>query len=360
MSEPISESLRTIHRRGMDAFGATRLATDVGPTVRRVARRRVARAAGTVAAAVALVAAVTVGALGYSGRTASPAVPSPSPSSHPSAERVLVTVSEIGDRETDVAEALAAAGVIGSAQEFVNAADKDPSSVLQIAPGQYWLPRGMTASDAIAAMLDPWKRNGPNVSFAQGSTKEVIFRQLRVAATEALSAMVEATIAHLDERGVAPTDRQRVLTIASLVDMESPLADDRSKVARTLLNRLAEGIPLDLEPGVAFVRDSDGAWVEQVNRDIYRPGNTYLKPGLPAAPLASPSTDAIEAALHPANGPWLYFVPGIPPNGQTQYLATYEEYQVAIAAFGAWMETGDSALSDEVGRLQDATDAAGS
>ena len=390
MSEPISASLRTIQRRGVDAFGATGLASDIGPTVRRVGRRRVGRAVGTGVVAAALIAAVAVSAVGYAGRTVSPALPSASPTAHASAERVLVIVDEYGDNERDLAETLARAGVVGSAQEFLDEATKDPGGVLRITPGQYWLPRGMAASDAIAAMLDPWKRQAPNVSFVAGSSEEVIFRQLRVAvgirtadlyeaakdpasfglpaeangdvegwlwpydyhfaegttATEALSEMVKATTAHLDERGVAPRDRQRVLTLASLVDMEAPFADDRSKVARMLLNRLAEGVPLDLEAGVGFVRAPDGAWVEQVDPNIYRPGNTNLKPGLPPAPLASPSAESIDAVLEPADGPWLYLVPGIPPAGRTQYLVTYEEYQVAIAEFGAWMEPDSGDLRD--------------
>lgn len=381
MSEPISESLRTIHRRGVDAFGATGLAADVGPTVRRVARRRVGRVVGAGLAAVALVATVTVGALGYSAHPVSPASPSASPTAAAHAQRVHVLVGR-GETETDIARTLADAGVIGSAQDFADEATKNPADAMQIGPGDYWLPLDMRASEAIAAMLDPSKRQSPNVMIPEGSTEEMIVRQLRAdigirtadtylaakdpasfglpaeangdvegwlgqfayyfepgtTPTQALSAMVEATIADLDARGVAPGDRQRVLTLASLVDMEASLADDRSKVARMLLNRLAESVPLDLEPGVSFVRAPDGAWVEQLNRNIYRPGNTNLKPGLPLGPLASPSAESIDAVLHPADGPWLYFVPGIPPTGQTQYLATYEEYQVAIAEFGAWME----------------------
>ncbi len=388
MSEPISESLRTIHRRGVEAFGATGLAADVGPTVRRVGRRRVGRVVGAGVAAVALVAAVAVGAVavGHGGHTVSPAGPSATPTAAAHAQRVLIVVGR-GETETDIARTLAAAGVLGSAQEFADEAAKNPADAMQIGPGDYWLPKGMSASDAIAAMLDPSKRQNPNVVIPEGSTEEMIFRQLRVdvgirtadlylaakdpasfglpaeangdvegwlgqfayyfepgtTPTEALSAMVEATIADLDARGVAPGDRQRVLTLASLVDMEAPFGDDRSKIARVLLNRLAEDVPLDLEAGVSFARGPDGAIVEQANRNIYRPGNTNLKPGLPPAPLASPSAESIDAVLHPVDGPWLYFVPGIPPTGQTQYLATYEEYQRYVAEFGAWMMTSSGA-----------------
>jgi UPF0755 protein len=402
MSEPISESLRAIQRRGADAFGATGLAADVGPTVRRVGRRRLARAVSASVAAMAVVAAVAVGAVAYGngGHSLSPAGPSASPTATASAQRVRVDIY-LRESTAEVAGALATAGVIGSSEEFTAEAAKNPSEAMQIAPGQYWLPRGMTASEAIAAMLDPSKRQNPNVVIPEGSTEEMIVRQLRAdlgirtadtylaakdpasfglpdeangnmegwlgsyayyfgpgtTPTQALSAMVEATIADLDARGVAPSDRQRVLTLASLVDMEAPFADDRSKTARVLLNRLAEGVPLDLEAGVSFARNLDGAWVEKLNRNIYRPGNTNLKPGLPSAPVASPTSESIDAVLHPADGPWLYFVPGTPPAGPTRYFATYEGYQVAMAEFGAWMEADASAVRDEVGRLPDATDA---
>ncbi len=383
MSEPISESLRTIHRRGVDAFGATGLASDVGPTVRRVARRRVGRVVGAGLAAVALVATVTVGALGYAGRTVSPALPSPAPSSHPSAERLLVTVSDHGDKEHDIAEALAHAGVIDLFQDFVSEATKDPASVMQIAPGQYWLPRGMTARDAIAAMLDPSKRHGPNIRIDPGYTEEQIFRQfdvslgipsgeLYVAAddpasfglpaqangivegwlgpyayyfapgttpTQALSAMVEATIAHLDMMGVEPLDRQHVLTVASLVDRVTGLDSERAKVARVIENRIVAGIPLAYNQGFSWTYNPDGTSSPKLDAQGNSPGDTFPYPGLPPAPVCSPSLVSIDAALHPADGPWLYVVTVNPGTGETRYETTLEEYKRDLAELVAWLDS---------------------
>ncbi len=356
MNEPISESLRTIHRRGVEAFAATSLASDIGPTVRRVGRRRVGRVVGTTLAALAFVAGVTVGALGYSGHTVSPAGPSASPTAAAHAQRVHILVG-LGETETDIARTLADAGVIGSAQEFADEAAKNPADAMQVGPGDYWLPLGMRASEAIAAMLDPSKRQSPNVMIPEGSTEEMIFRQLRAdigirtadtylaakdpasfglpaeangdvegwlgqfayyfepgtTATEALSAMVEATIADLDARGVAPGDRQRVLTVASLVDMEAPFGDDRLQ-DRARAPQPARGGRSSRSGGGGRVRPGRGWRLgrRRLNRNIYRPGNTNLVPGLPPAPLSSPSAESIDAVLHPADGPWLYFVPGIP------------------------------------------------
>ncbi|HEX7590290.1 MAG TPA: endolytic transglycosylase MltG [Demequinaceae bacterium] len=402
MSEPISESLRTIHRRGVDAFGATGLAADVGPTVRRVARRRAGRVVGAGLAAVALVATVTVGALGFTGHPVLPGHASVTPHAHSDAERAEIVVYN-GDTATDIAEKLAAAAVIGSAQDFVDEANKNPVDAMRIAVGGYWLPTGISASDALAAMLDPSKRQAANLTIQPGTTEEQIFRQLEgtlgirnadfysaaedpasiglpaeangdvegwlgaysyhfdegTTATEVLSSMIAATIFHLDEQGVAPADRQRVLTEASLIDMGAPFGDDRSKIARVILNRLAAGIPVDLEAGVSYRAGLDGVLTPQANRNIYSPQNTYLVPGLPPAPLWSPSAASIDAALHPADGPWLYFTTVNPSTGETGYSTTYEEHQRNLALLLAWDQANLSDLRDELGTLVGTTDAGG-
>jgi UPF0755 protein len=311
MNDPIAESLRTIHSRGADEFSTTGLAADVGPTVRRVTRRRVGRVVTTGLAAVALVAGATVGALAYSAHPVGPAGPSSTPSQRAGA--LSVTVDPGAPKEQVIRTLEASLGIRNADFYF---AIEDPASI------------GLPAE--ANGNVEGWLAPG-TYSFDRGVT-----------ATDVLATMVRATVLELDAQGVAPADRERVLTVASLVDMEAPFADDRSKTARVLLNRLAEGVPLDLEAGVSFVRSPDGTLVEQVNPNIYRPGNTNLVPGLPPTPLSSPSAESIDAVLHPADGPWLYFVPGIPPTGQTHYLTTYDEYQRYVAEFGAWMMTNSS------------------
>ena len=403
MSEPISASLRAIQRIGAEGFAGTALASDVGPTVRRVGRRRVGRVVGAGLAAVVLVATVTVGALAYSGRTVSPALPSETP--YPSAERVLVVV-KLGDTATDVAEALETAGIIAAAQDFVDEASADPASAAQIGPGRYWLPRGASASDALAAMLDPSKRQAPNLVIQPGLTKQRILYQIEdtfafsggelyrairdpasiglpaeangdldgwmgsyayyfaddATATEVLSGLVSATLSHLDERGVAPSDRQRVLTEASLIEQLTTIDAERSKVARVIENRLAADLPLQYSPGIAMKPDEDGTWVAVIDAEGNSPDATYPDPGLPPTPICSPSIASIDAAVHPADGPWLYLVPGFPGTEATRFAATLEEHKQNLAELVAWMQASmiedQAQLEAEVARL-DAMDAAG-
>jgi UPF0755 protein len=286
----------------------------------------------------------------------------------------------------------------------VNEANKNPVDAMRIAVGGYWLPTGISASDALAAMLDPSKRQAANLTIQPGTTEEQIFRQLEgtlgirnadfyiaaedpasiglpaeangdvegwlgaysyhfdegTTATEVLSGMIAATIFHLDEQGVAPSDRQRVLTEASLIERVTPLDVERPKVARVIENRVKAGIPLAYDQGFQFTTNPDGTLTAVLDSQGNSPGSTFPDPGLPPAPVCSPGLASIAAAAHPSDGPWLYFVTIWGDTAETRYETGLEEYQKDFAELLVSMQASMSAAKDELGVLQGATDAGGS
>ncbi|HEX3789388.1 MAG TPA: endolytic transglycosylase MltG [Pseudonocardiaceae bacterium] len=100
----------------------------------------------------------------------------------------------------------------------------------------------------------------------------------------------------------------QVLTIASIVEREAGTAADMPKIARVVYNRLAQGMDLGLDSTVDYALDRPEvrtAAADQTKAGLY---DTYHLPGLPPTPISSPSNGAIQAALAPTAGPWLYFV----------------------------------------------------
>ena len=121
--------------------------------------------------------------------------------------------------------------------------------------------------------------------------------------------------------------RHEILTMASIVEKEAKLPEERPVIAAVYYNRLRDGMPLQADPTVQF------AMGHHVGRVLYRdltvssPYNTYQHPGLPPGPIASPGGASIRAALAPAHVPYLYFVAA--PDGHHEFRATMAEHEQA-------------------------------
>lgn len=160
-----------------------------------------------------------------------------------------------------------------------------------------------------------------------------------VTAKQAIQRMVDETFARLDKLGVAPADRHRTLTMAGLVQREAgPHPDDLPKIARVFENRLDIGQNLESDATVAYGTGRlDSVWTTPQERaDASNIYNTYANPGLPPGPIGLPGEGAIEAALHPAKGDWLFFVPVNLQTGETVFTRTFAEHQRAVNQLDAW------------------------
>ena len=132
--------------------------------------------------------------------------------------------------------------------------------------------------------------------------------------------------ARLTELGMT---RHELVTLASIVEKEARVADERPVIAAVYRNRLRVGMPLQADPTVQY---AIGDHVERVlykHLEIDSPYNTYRNPGLPPGPIASPGSASIEASLYPADVPYLYFVAR--PDGRHEFRTTFAEHTRAIA-----------------------------
>jgi UPF0755 protein len=101
------------------------------------------------------------------------------------------------------------------------------------------------------------------------------------------------------------------LIIASIAEKEAKLPADYPKVARVILNRIAAGMPLQIDATSAYAAKlSNLDPTKVIYATINSPYNTYTHSGLPPTPIANPGNQALDAAVHPASGNWLYYVNG--------------------------------------------------
>jgi UPF0755 protein len=135
----------------------------------------------------------------------------------------------------------------------------------------------------------------------------------------------------------------RVVTVASLVEKETPVAGDRPLVASVLENRLAKGMPLMTDPTVIYAAMLENHYRGTIYQsDLKRDSayNTYLHAGLPPGPICSPGTASLQAAMHPAESHYLYFVADPAAAGHSRFATTLEEHTRNVAAYRRGLKEG--------------------
>lgn len=160
-------------------------------------------------------------------------------------------------------------------------------------------------------------------------------------AADILQMMVTETFSRLDALGVPVESRWNTIIMASIIQREAGFnVDDFYKVSRVFQNRIDQGINLQSDATVAYGTGRlDSVWTEPEERaDPSNVYNTYANPGLPAGPIGLPGEVAIDAALNPADGPWLFFVPINLATGETVFTETADEHQAAVDQLFAWCD----------------------
>ena len=284
-----------------------------------------------------------------------------------------------GQSAADIGDTLVSKGVVKSVRAFTNAAKDNPKS-RKLQPGFFSLHRHMSAAAALTLLLDPKARVRGRLTLPEGiSLAGVVDRLVKFtdlkrddivaalqnpavlglppyardkpegflfpatydiepgsAAVDALSMMTEkfteeAAVLNLENgaKAVGLTPYQ-VVEIASLVEAETPLDADRAKVARVVLNRLAKGMPLQLDSTVNYIREEKKARLSLADIDVESPYNTYKNKGLPPTPINSPGSKALAAVLAPASGDWVYFIT-IDKQGHSLFTSSYDAFLKAKA-----------------------------
>ncbi len=130
-----------------------------------------------------------------------------------------------------------------------------------------------------------------------------------------------------------------LLTLASIVEKESAIPEERSEIAGVFVRRLQKGMRLQTDPTVIYGLGDRYAGNGKIYRsDLKRdtPYNTYTRDGLPPTPIAMPSREAIWAASHPKAGKSLYFVAKGPVSEGHRFSDTLEEHNRAVRAYRQW------------------------
>lgn len=132
-----------------------------------------------------------------------------------------------------------------------------------------------------------------------------------------------------------PLSRHDVMTLASIVEKEAKLPEERPVIAAVYMNRLRRGMLLQADPTIQYALGQHHARVYYKDLAVESPYNTYRHKGLPPGPIASPGAASIQAALYPANVPYLYFVAS--PDGHHEFRTDLSGHEVAKrAARQAW------------------------
>jgi UPF0755 protein len=130
-----------------------------------------------------------------------------------------------------------------------------------------------------------------------------------------------------EERAALGMSRNDVVTLASIIEKEARLSEERPVISAVYHNRLRLGMPLQADPTIQYAL---GHHVERVtfkDLDVVSPYNTYRHPGLPPGPIGSPGTASLDAAVTPATVPYLYFVAA--PDGHHVFRSTFAEHTEA-------------------------------
>lgn len=221
---------------------------------------------------------------------------------------IALTIPE-GFNIFDIANAVQAAG-LGSASTFLQA---ERQHTELIAP---WSPHATSLEGFL--FPDTYKFNH--------HTSQV----------QMLGAMVKRFAEVATRLRLAPADAPRVVTMASLVEREVRIPAERPLVAGVFENRLRAGMPLQTDPAVIYASLLRGTWTGTIHQSELHSDsayNTYTHPGLPPGPICNPGIASLQAALHPTDTDYLYFVAN--PNGSTRFARDLTEHEANVAAYRA-------------------------
>jgi len=125
-------------------------------------------------------------------------------------------------------------------------------------------------------------------------------------------------------------NRHKIVTLASIIEKEALVDEEKPIIAGVFYNRLRRGMRLQADPTVLYGKRNGGR-ITRADLQADHPYNTYMQNGLPPGPIASPGEAALKAALYPARVSYFYFVS---KNDGTHYFSrTLEEHQQAVRKY---------------------------
>lgn len=291
-------------------------------------------------------------------------------------EEVVILVPKGADA-AEVAEVLEGKGVIPSALGFRVAVYLD-GGFDDVKAGRHRLPQGLTARDALSLLTQstPQSEDEMIVTFPEGSwlidfaqtlekktdisgrafyklvaeggvrsellppggetLEGLLFpATYRIGAKEGARSVARRLAAEMESRaeeaGVLEAGEElgitsyEALIVASLVEAEAKVDEDRAKIARVIYNRLEKSMPLQIDATVYYALGRRGGTLDPSDLATDSPYNTRLVVGLPPTPIGAPGAASLEATMHPEEGEWLYYVL-IDCEGHHAFSESYSEF----------------------------------
>ncbi len=307
------------------------------------------------------------------------------PPDFPGAGTASTVVVQIlpGQSASAVGSTLAGKGVVASARAFSNAAKASPQGNT-LEPGYYKVHLHMKASLALALLLRPSARVQSKVTIPEGFRASQIILLLgketgdlkgyqqaiahpaslglppfaggkpegylfpatytippHTTPTAVLRMMVDkftqnAQAIGLPAKAAAAHESQAaVITVASLIEAEGKRPQDFPKIAEVIYNRLNANPQIKLELDTTVLYAMSLAHKSGFNLGFQSPYNTYQHAGLPPGPIDNPGNLAIQAALHPDHGNFLFFLTTNSKTGATLFFSTSAAFNAAVAKYGS-------------------------
>ncbi len=169
-------------------------------------------------------------------------------------------------------------------------------------------------------------------------SKQTTARQIAAAMVERFKEVVGSDFAARAE--AAGLSTRQAVTLASLVEKETSLPEERTRISRVFHNRLRIGMRLQCDPTVIYALERSGREVERLtyeDLEFESPYNTYLVTGLPPGPIASAGQASLNAAVAPAEGKELYFVAA--PEGGHRFSQDLESHIEAVKEWRAYLRS---------------------
>ena len=220
----------------------------------------------------------------------------------------------------DIAQAIQDAG-LGSSQAFLNVAMSDTALIADLDP------EAKTLEGYLFPNTYEFTRTQSLQEMAGAMVKQ--FRQVAREIDLAPNVGPGASEGGAEENGV-----RKIVTMASIIEKETGVPEERPVVASIYYNRLEKSVALQADPSVIYAEQLQGTYSGALHHDDMKFNsayNTYTHPGLPPGPIGNPGKTSLEAAMHPAITDYFYFVSD--GNGHHRFAQTLEEHNRNVAAY---------------------------
>jgi UPF0755 protein len=226
----------------------------------------------------------------------------------------------------DIAQAIQNAG-LGSSEEFLKVATSDTALISDMAPdaktlegylfpNTYEFTRMQTMEEMAAAMVKQFRQVAREIGLTQDASPH------------------DAKITDVQTADAPKPDVQQTVTLASIIEKETAAPEERPLVASVYYNRMARHGALQADPSVIYAELLQGSYsgaLHHTDMQFNSDYNTYTHPGLPPGPIGNPGKTSLEAAMHPADTDFFYFVSN--GNGHHRFAHTLEEHNKNVAAY---------------------------